>query len=142
MAGNQISKTIEWVLLHINGDLLRQTLGLQMIATNRFMNIFPTAVKDSNYQVVKLILYFYPDHLQFWNSEVLLRNEIGTSALQEYCMSVAVRNEDHRMIKVLCEAGFSPFIRVKYVEFDNLPWRNANLEVLQLLLDYGADLET
>lgn len=76
--------------------------------------------------------------------------------LQERCISIAVQNQNQRMLQLLCRAGFSPQFyppdkdspsRLFPKDRDllpsqrHLPWNTDSLEILRTLLTFNADPE-
>ncbi|CRG91178.1 Delta-latroinsectotoxin-Lt1a [Talaromyces islandicus] len=129
-----IAKGLEFLSRNCESSLLPVLLGRHSVSVKIFMRkIFPSIVYSGNTGIAKAIIdsgidmsnYRYPPR--------------GYSIEHNHCMSIAVGNEDHKMVELLCKEKFATEIGSGIAI--KLPWDLGNLDILRTLLLFGADPE-
>lgn len=139
LSQTMLFNVVDWMLKNIDASLFSYLFSLKSIAVKIFIRkIFRAVVNSGNTKVAKEIINRGIDLISIHRSGLCHYHTLG-----EDCMSIAVKNDDNRMVQLLCAAGSLPRI-VQFVDHFNkrrLPWETGRLEVLQTLLSFGADPE-
>lgn len=140
LAENHVCNAVNWLLQIFDRSLFLHIFNRRTIMSKLFMRkILPASINTRNEELVRDILErgFESKHCRSHGLSWSLR------ALHEDCIRIAVHNQDHRMLRLLCEAGFRPHFnsdqRLPLSSQKYLPWRTKDLEVLQILLSFKAD---
>ncbi|KUL84791.1 hypothetical protein ZTR_07259 [Talaromyces verruculosus] len=138
---SHIFNAVNWVLERFKRSLFTYIFELHTTTSRIFMRkIFPAFVKTGNTELVEEIL----DRRLTFNKQCNDGLPWSTDRLQEDCIAIAIQNQDQRMLKLLCRAGFRPRFRLgderdALLSRMNLPWNTNNLEILLTLISFNAD---
>lgn len=131
---SHIMKGLEFLPWTWESTFLPFLLDRNSVPLKIFMRkIFPSIVDSGNTTIAKAII----------DSGIDLSNyrhpSRGNSNANSHCMSIAVCNEDQKMVELLCKEKFST--NIYWRRYYKLPWNSGNLDILRTLLLFGADPE-
>ncbi|KAI7969752.1 hypothetical protein EIK77_006700 [Talaromyces pinophilus] len=141
---------VNWLLKKFDRSLFTYIFDLRTTTSKIFMRkILAASVNSGDTRLVEDILHRGLD-FDYRHPHPYEKN------LQERCISIAVQNQNQRMLQLLCRAGFSPQFyppdkdspsRLFPKDRDllpsqrHLPWNTDSLEILRTLLTFNADPE-
>lgn len=141
---------VNWLLQKFGRSLFNYTFNLRTTTSKIFMRkIFPASVNSGNSLLVEEILHRGLD-LNYRHRHPYKKD------LHERCITIAVQNQDQRMLQLLCRAGFSPqfyppdkdspsLLFLEDIDLlsgqRHLPWNTDSLEILRILLTFNTDPE-
>ncbi|KAF4235815.1 hypothetical protein CNMCM8980_003184 [Aspergillus fumigatiaffinis] len=134
-----VQKIFDWTISLKNSWLLSEILALQSTTADVLATkLFPVAIRAGNIELVAKLL----------SRGVCVNSPVERWGFARWLtpLSLAVECRNTEMVELLCASGASPEVQgtsvIAYTRDHDYLWSHSNINILSLLLKFGADPET